>query len=230
MGSLPGWMPKLLERLNWACTTSPWFIDLADDARVMERGRKILFDLWPYIRELPENIRTVKDALPESMSAASQLLGRLADGERHYQQLFLQQFELAGVTVAKVEAVKPSAVTEALCMAMTEYCKNRSYVDGIHAIVAAELAATMYCRQSLALYEQYFEKHVNEYEQQLIDSGLEWVRLHAKTHTRHAILMKRMLNDINEDAGDEIPEAAEKILSATLALWECPAAVQVSSV
>ena len=230
MGSLPGWMPKILERLNWACSSSPWFIDLADDARVMQRGRKILFDLWPYIKELPENIRTVRASLPESMSAASQLLGKLGDDERHYQQLFLQQFDLAGVTVAEVDAVKPSAVTQELCDVMTEMCKRRSCVEGIHAIVAAELAATMYCRQSLALYEAYFQKHLAEYEPQLISAGLEWVRLHAKTHTRHAILMKRMLNDLNDGSPEEIPEAAEKILNATLALWECPSPARMSSV
>lgn len=222
MGSLPGWLPVLLEKLNWGCSTSPWFIDLADESRVLERGRRIIFDLWPYIRELPLNIATVRSNLPERMMAAAQLLNKLGDDERHYQKLFLQQFDLAGVSKDELGAAKMNAATENFCLIMSTMCTKRSYAEGIHAIVAAELAATMYCRASLPSYENYFEKHSSEYEPGLIESGLEWIRLHAKTHTRHAILMKRMLNDLGDEPGQELPEAAEAILNGVLALWECP--------
>lgn len=222
MGSLPGWMPILLDRINWGCSTSPWFVDLADENKVLERGRKILFDMWPYISELPLNIAAVRKAVPAKMAAATQLLNRLGDDERQYQKLFIQQFDLARVSIDQANSAVPNPQTKKLCEAMSTMCTKRTYVDGIHAIVAAELVATMYCRSSLPLYERYFYKHSELYEPDLIEKGLEWVRLHAKTHTRHAIWMKRMLNDIDDDCGNEIPEAAEAVLRELLALWECP--------
>lgn len=221
MGTLPGWMPVLIEKLTWGCSVSPWFIDLAD-GKIKERGQKIIYALWPFMKELPQNIRTVRDALPAEMSAASQLLNRLSDDESKYQGLFIQQFPLAGVTLAEVESATVSSVTKNLCDVMTQMCTQRTFAEGIHSIVAAELAATMYCRASLPLCERYFEAHTDEYEPGLINEGLEWVRLHAKTHMRHAIWMKRMLDDLNEDHGEQIPEAAQLVLDATLALWECP--------
>ncbi len=222
MGSLPAWMPPLLERLNWGCSTSPWFVELADEKKVLERGRKIIFDLWPYIRELPLNISAVRERLPERMTAASQLLNKLGDDERHYQRLFLQQFDLAGIKREELQDLPINPRTQRFCDAMSEHCQKRDFAHGIHAIVAAELAATMYCRSALSSYERYFEAHASEYEPKLINDGLEWLRLHAKTHTRHAILMKRMLDDIGEAESAEIPESAQAILDAVLALWECP--------
>ncbi|MBX9724776.1 MAG: hypothetical protein K2X81_25450, partial [Candidatus Obscuribacterales bacterium] len=170
MGSLPGWMPIMLDRINWGCSTSPWFVDLADENKVLERGRKILFELWPYVRELPLNISAVRDAVPENMIAASQLLSKLGDGERQYQRLFIQQFPLARVSQAEMDGIVPSPVTQHLCDVMSEMCTRRTIVEGIHAIVAAELSATMYCRSAVPLYEKYFEKHKDEYEPGLIDS------------------------------------------------------------
>lgn len=222
MGSLPAWMPVLLERLNWGCSTSPWFADLADDHKLLERGRKIIFDLWPYIRELPININSVRARLPERMTAAAQLLNKLGDNERHYQKLFLQQFDLARVDQKDLINAPVSPRTQKLCEVMQDHCQQRDYAHGIHAIVAAELAATMYCRSAIDSYEKYFELHSSEYEPGLITEGLEWVRLHARTHTRHAILMKRMLEDIEEVSSAEIPESARAILEAMLGVWECP--------
>ena len=221
MASLPGWMPILLDRINWGCSTSPWFIDLADEKKIYERGRSILFDLWPYIRELPRNISAVKQALPERMEAARNLLTQLSDDERKYQSLFKNQFELVNLTVEEVEAAPIHESTQALCNMMIEMCQRRSYVEGIHAIVAAELVATMYSRSSLPSYEKFFSPPA--YQPELIEDGLAWVRLHAKTHTRHAIWMKRMLCDVEDYSGNEIPEAAEEILSAFMRVWQCPA-------
>lgn len=227
MGALPGWMPVLMDRVNWGASTSPWFIDLADEAIVLERGKKILFALWPFVRELPQNIRNVRAKLPPGMTAANQLLDQLGDDELQYRQIFLNQFPLGGVTAEEVNAADVSEVTQNLCDVMYEMCTNRGYADGIHAIVAAELSATAYCRKSAPLYETYFEKHADRYELKLINEGMEWVRLHAKTNMRHAIWMKRMIDDLNE-TGDQIPAAAEAVLNATLALWECPVESSVS--
>lgn len=214
-------MPLLLDRINWGCSSSPWFTELADEGQVLERARAILGVLWPFIKELPENIAHVRDRLPRQMTAASLLLAQLSDNERIYQQLFTQQFYLAGTSIEEIENCPPNQSTLLLCRTMRECCRQKSYVDGIHAIVAAEFAATMYCRASLPLYERHFNER--SYEAALIASGLEWLRLHAKTHTRHAIWMKRMLSDLDDLSGNEIPESAEAILNAVLALWDCPA-------
>ncbi len=219
MASLPGWMPILLDRINWGCTTSPWFVDLADETKVRYRGRQILLDLWPYIRELPRNIAAVRSQVPSHMQAACNLLSQLSDNERHYQQLFTAQMPMAGLTLEEVESYPINPDTQVLREKMVEMCQQRTYVDGIYAIVAAELIATMYSRSSLPLYEKYFERNVDP---QLADEGLAWVRLHAKTHTRHAIWMKRMLCDIEDSSGNEIPEAAEEILTAFMRVWQCP--------
>lgn len=220
MGSLPGWMPILLDRINWGCSTSPWFIDLADESKIRFRGRQIILDLWPYIRELPRNISAVREKVPARMEAACNLLSQLSDNERHYQQLFKDQMPMAGLTLEEVESYPINPHTQILCDKMVQMCQHRTYVEGVHAIVAAELVATMYSRCSLPSYEKYFERNV--IEPQLAEAGLAWVRLHAKTHTRHAIWMKRMLCDVEDSWGNEIPEAAEEILSAFMRVWECP--------
>lgn len=230
MGALPGWFSILFDRLNWGCTTSPWFVDLADEKKVLQRGRQIVIDLWPFIRELPVNIAAVRDAVPKHMTAACNLLSRLSDDERQYQRLFIQQFQLAELTFEQLETYPVNSRTQKLCEKMSEMCQRRTFADGVHAIVVAELVATMYARSSLPLYENYMEKHVvgKKYSREEVDAGLEWLRLHAKTHTRHAIWMKRMLADIEDESGNEMPEGAAEILDRFLEVWECPSEPNIS--
>lgn len=223
MGALPGWFSILFDRLNWGCTTSPWFVDLANEDKVLQRGRQIVIDLWPFIRELPVNIAAVRDAVPKHMTAACNLLSRLSDYERHYQHLFIQQFPLASITMEEIESVPVNPRTEKLCDKMAEMCQRRTFADGVHAIVTAELVATMYGRSSLPLYENHLEKQVGKkFTREQVDLGLEWLKLHAKTHTRHAIWMKRMLADIDDESGNVMPEGAAEILDCFLDVWECP--------
>jgi pyrroloquinoline quinone (PQQ) biosynthesis protein C len=225
MAQLPGWMPILLDRIQWGCSTSPWFVNLADEAKIDETGKSICRELWPFIRELPTNIAFVRDAIPETaenLQAAKNLLGQLSDDERKYQQLFLNQCYFAGVTEEELCAMTPTAEAEELCEAMRRMCREGGYVDGVHAIVAAEFAATLYSRAALPIYENHFQKDQQHTKEQ-VDQGLEWLRLHAKTHTRHAIWMKRMLGDIEDDSSEnEIPRAAELLLNCVLKLWQCP--------
>jgi hypothetical protein len=222
MAQLPGWMPILLDRIQWGCSTSPWFVNLADENKIQVTGKAICLELWPFIRELPTNIAFVRDAVPEQMVAAKNLLGQLSDDERHYQQLFIQQCYFAGLTEQDLGVVEPSTERAAeICKAMREMCRESDYRNGIYAIVAAEFAATLYSRTALPSYEKYFLTRSEKTKEQ-VDEGLQWLRLHAKPHTRHAIWMKRMLGDIEDSSGNDIPYAAEILLIALLNLWQCP--------
>lgn len=222
MAQLPSWLPILLDRISWGCSTSPWFADLADDSKLTATGRQNLLDLWPFIKDLPTNIGAVRQKAPPQLEAAQNLLQQLADDERHYQQLFIRQCYLASLDERDLVKIVPGEATVVLSQRMKQFCQDSSYVDGVHAIVAAEMAATLYSRAALPHYESYFERHAAKYSKDLVEEGLEWLRLHAKPHTRHALWMKRMLGDIENNTGNEIPQAAEEILDALLRLWECP--------
>lgn len=221
MAQLPGWMPILLDRIQWGCSTSPWFVNLADEEKIQETGKSICLDLWPFIRDLPTNIAFVRDAVPDTHAAAKNLLSQLSDDERHYQKLFVQQCFMAGLSEQELGTVVPVGDAGDLCDTMRELCRESMYEDGVYAIVAAEFAATLYSRAALPSYEKYFSKHAGKTKEE-IEQGMEWLRLHAKTHTRHAIWMKRMLGDIENSSGDEIPAAAERLLNCILKLWKCP--------
>src|SRR5690606_19398917 len=124
MAQLPGWMPILLDRIQWGCSTSPWFVNLADDNKISETGKAICLELWPFIRELPTNIAFVRDAVPEEMLAARNLLGQLSDDERHYQQLFVKQCYFAGCTEQELGMAEPTtAGAGEICQVMREMCR-----------------------------------------------------------------------------------------------------------
>jgi pyrroloquinoline quinone (PQQ) biosynthesis protein C len=222
MAQLPGWMPILLDRISWGCSTSPLFAQLAEEEKVMVVGKEICAELLPFIKELPSRIGAVRDKVPASMEAARNLLGQLADDERHYQGLFLKQCELAGLSQDEIESAPIVKATVELCQTMEDMCCRRDYVDGIHAVVAAELAATMFARSVAPSYETHFQKKKDQYDKAYVDEGLAWLRLHAKPHTRHAIWMMRMLGDIEDASGNDIPEAADRVIGCILRLWRCP--------
>jgi hypothetical protein len=221
MTKLPVWLPSLLERISWGCSTSPLLLQLSDDDRVLEVGRQTCADLWPFIRELAINIGTVRDMLPANMTAASRLLGQLADDERHYQRLFVDQCKLAGLTDEELAAIKSAPASAELCEVMHYYCR-KSYTEGIYAIVAAELAAAAFARNCLPNYERYFGKDEDKHHPALVETGLSWVRLHAKQHTRHALWLRRMFAEIKADPAGEMPEPVERVLQAVFKLWDCP--------
>jgi pyrroloquinoline quinone (PQQ) biosynthesis protein C len=215
-------MPILLDRIQWGCSTSPWFVSLADETKIEETGKSICLELWPFIRELPINIAFVRDAIPEdaeNLAAARNLLGQLSDDERHYQKLFVDQCYFAGLSEYDLGTVDPTVEAADLGEAMRKLCRESNYKDGVYAIVAAEFAATLYSRAALPAYEKFFKRHSTPAE---VDKGLAWLKLHAKTHTRHAIWMTRMLGDMEDDSGNELPAAAELLLNCLLKLWQCP--------
>ncbi|MBI4534220.1 MAG: hypothetical protein HY711_09785, partial [Candidatus Melainabacteria bacterium] len=153
--------------------------------------------------------------------AARSLLGQLADDERIYQQLFLKQCHLAGLSRLDIDTHTPSKQTKQLCHELERWTRNASYIDGIYAIITAELAATAFCRAAIPHYEDYFSRHIDIYPRKDVEEGLAWLRLHAKPQTRHAIWLKRMLEDIANPTGTQSPEAVDIILKAVLAFLGC---------
>jgi len=222
MARLPGWLPSLLKRIDWGCANSPLLTSLDDDSQALETGRAICLDLWPFINNLPANISLVRDSLPEDMHAARNLLGQLADDERYYQQLFLSQCRLAGLSDDDLANHIPSPATRELCSTLERYTRSGSYERGIYAILAAELAATAFARAAFPKYVDYFDRFADSYEAQTVKEGLNWLRLHAEPHTRHALWLKRMLADIPNAGRKEMPEPVEAFLNAVFRLWRCP--------
>lgn len=221
MATKMGWMPTLIERINNGCKTSPFSAGIQDENAIV-LGREICLSLWPFIRELPRNIALVRDSLPENMEAGKKLLGQLADDELTYQTMYAKQCVLAGITQDQLKFDVLSEPTQMLCQAMRRWCESPNYRDGVLAVVTAELAATAYARNTLEIFEKYFSDHASEYSKEEIEDGLEWLRLHSRPHTRHAIWMRRMLDDIEVAPGDSLPVPAEQVLNALYRLWKCP--------
>jgi len=222
MRRLPGWMPSLLRQINWGCTNSSIFESQEDSIETFQSGRACCRQLWHFIQELPSNIAAVRDALPPHMDAARLLLSELADDERIYQKLFIKQCQLARLNPQELALEVPSPSTQNLCEVMRTFCQSGNYQDGILAIVTAELAATAFCRSALPLFEKYFAACGNSYSEKEIEEGLEWLHLHTKPHTKHALWLKRMLEDLEQQKSDQLPEQVEVVLHAVFAFLGCP--------
>ncbi len=221
MSRKSGWMPTLIERITIGCKTSP-FSGGIQDATVIPLGSEICLSLWPFIRELPRNIALVRDSLPENMDAGKKLFSQLADDELTYQQMYVKQCHLGGITDEQLKTDILNEASHHLCQVMRRWCESPNYKDGVLAVVTAELAATAYARQTLEIFEKYFADHAAEYSKEEVEDGLEWLRHHSRPHTRHALWMRRMLDDIEVAPGDKLPPPAETVLNALYRLWKCP--------
>jgi len=214
------WVTEVNQALGEGLATSRWLSQVKDDQ--IRAGRQICQDLWPFIRELPDYMSAVKDKLPESLEPAKHFLDNLSDEERHFQDLYLKQCELAGLSRHDLMTTntETSAATAALLAAMNRACFEGDVVSGAQAIVVAELAATQFARSATATFEQYFSQHLDQYGSEHIEEGLKWLRLHAKPNTRHALWMNRMLVGLNqEDDSTVLPETVSEILQAIFGLW-----------
>jgi len=214
------WVGEMNQALLEGLAASAWLAQVESDQ--MAAGRQICLDLWPFIKALPDNIKAVKDKLPESLEPAKLFLSNLADEERHYQELYLKQCQLAGLSREDLTTSEnaPSPATQALLEAISQACAAADVVTGVQAIVAAELAATHFARAAKDAFEHYFSLHSAEYSSGEVDGGLAWLRLHAKTNTLHALWMNRMLVALHQDNDSlELPPTVEKILQAIFALW-----------
>jgi pyrroloquinoline quinone (PQQ) biosynthesis protein C len=221
MSQLPGWMPELLGRINIACPQSRLFAITDPDARV-QAWREVCKGLWPFIEGLPLNIAGVLGKVPPGSDAAARLLSQLADEERHYQQLYLKQCDLGGITAHELRTTLPSVGAAKLSSAMRRYCQDGSYAEGVYAIVSAELSATAYARCALPWFEEYFASNLSKFDASLVDEGLTWLRLHAQPNLRHAIWMRKMLGGLEESPDKNSSEPVEVVLSAIFEVLQVP--------
>lgn len=220
MSQLPGWMPELLSLLNQACAKSPMFT-ITDDERVFKTGREVCLSLWPFIRELPDNVSAIRHKTPAQMDAAVKLFSQLADEERIYQQLYLKQCKLAGITEDELENVVPSIGASMLSAVIKKHCFADSYEDGVLAIITAELAATAWARSAKPVFETYFANHAGAFDALSIEEGLSWLRLHAEPNLKHAKWLRKLLGDLPQsNGGTGLPPAVVEVLRALYAVLQ----------
>ncbi|HEY9677434.1 MAG TPA: hypothetical protein V6C76_05470 [Drouetiella sp.] len=222
MRRMPGWMPSLLRQINWGCENSSIFNSANDTVEHFESGRRVCRQLYHFIKALPANISAVRDVLPPQMDAARLLLTELSDDERVYQNLFMKQCLLARLNPDELALETPSPSTQRLCEVMREYCQSKNYRDGILVIVVAELAATAFCRYARPLFDKYFSTHSSEFTQEEVDEGLQWLDLHTEPHTKHALWLKTMLEDLGPEKSDVLPQPVQDMLKVVFDFLECP--------
>ena len=222
------WLTEFMVRLNAGLIQSSWLEKVK--LNQIEGSQQICQELWSFIRELPVNIISVKNKLPEGFDSATKLLNQLADDERHFQNLYLKLCQLAGLKPERLQSsLEIPYSADRLIKSMRHNCQNASVIDGVQAVIAAELAATQFARMILMvlpILENYFAHHQATYGQDRIDEGLSWLRLHAKTNTRHALWMRRMLDDLESLeqkhialTSKNLPPPVDDILTAVFQLW-----------
>lgn len=233
------WLTAFSKDLESGLRKSGWVEQVG--LNEISAGREICQELWPFIRELPKNIVAVKNKLPVELESAGKFLNQLADEELHYQGLYLKQCELAGLVADELkQSLEIPHSAERLIVAMRRYCQDGTVVEGIQAVVAAELAATYFARLVLEAFEAYFARNKEKYGEEKIEVGLTWLRLHAKTNMRHALWMKRMLDSVEDSdncdnergqkdeqntiigEAKKMPPAVEEVLNAVFELWRTP--------
>ncbi|SRR5579885_1532518 len=212
------WLSDLIKELNWGCENSPYIRDLHTSEDSLSTGRELCLVLWPFISALPANVSLVMSKLPEQMTAAHKFFGQLKDDDRHYQRMFIKGCLLAGIEEETIRATVPGEATLFLCDLMNHYCTSDDFNDGVLAIVTAELAATCFARHSLPYFEKYFEHHADEVRKISVDEGLEWLRLHAKPHPKHAIWLRRTIEAVETkrtgSPTNKLPEPVERLVAA----------------
>lgn len=222
MAKLVAWLPQLTDWLSWGCSSSVLLENLENDTD-LRAAREICLDLWPFIKELPDNISSIKNALPPTMQAASHLLGDLADQERYYQQLFLKQCKLTGLSPDRLQSHSGSKASRDVQGLLAYQVSSDQYEDGLIALAVAELAATAFCRAALPHFEKYFARNAAQFQRRQVDEGLEWLKVHVRPQTRNALLLLKTLGEIKYATQTDLPLVAANILSALLDLWQCPA-------
>lgn len=226
------WILTMSSIMSDGLSRSAWLAGINTDE--MAQGREICLILWPFIQQLPANIQAVRDKFAAEHTSSISFLDRLSDEELHYQNLYKDQCKLAGLDDSQLEsAIKavPSPIIP-LIDCTNHYCRQGNLLEGVQAIIAAEIAATQFSRRVLDIFEKYFSQHTQQYGTNAIENGLKWLRLHASPNTRQALSMKRMLNIAEAEASQPIspslpnnlPVPVDAITQAVFTLWQVPGA------
>ncbi|MBZ0186249.1 MAG: hypothetical protein K8F91_08385 [Candidatus Obscuribacterales bacterium] len=215
------WLAELMNLLNDGCSKSPFVRNLDQSESTLSTGKELCQTLWPFISSLPGNVKRVREKLPESMIYTKQLFDHLSDAEFYYQGLYLKQCLIAGVSRADLDNSIPDKNTTFLCLLMEDYCMKGDYMDGVMAIVTAELAATTFARHSYPQFERFFVANPPDKNIVTVEDGLAWLKLHAKPNLRHAMWMKQTVDHLPVDPPNKMPEQVETLLKAIHGFWRC---------
>ena len=229
------WILTMSSIMTDGLSRSAWLAGVNTDE--MAQGQEICRVLWPFIQQLPANIQAVRDKFAKEHVSSISFLDRLSDEELHYQNLYIDQCRLAGLDEADLQSALqtvPSPIVP-LIKTTNHYCQQGSLLEGVQAIIAAEIAATQFSRNVLDIFEKYFSQHTQQYGTNAIENGLKWLRLHASPNTRQALSMKRMLNIAEAESKalndaqtntlpNNLPVPVDAITQAVFTLWQVPGA------
>ncbi len=222
MARSAGWLQETINRIKLGCENSPYIGNLQNELDMFTSGRVLCHQMWPFVSSLPGNVSLVLKSLPDQLQDARKLFEQLSDQDGYYRGLYRKQCFMAGIKEESLDKMVPSEATNDLCQMMYHHCTSGNYVDGVLAIVTAELGATIYARHTYGAYISFFSKYPSAHPDVSVQDGMEWLRLHAKPHPRHAIWMKRTIDSIEpaDSAEQSTPRPVVEITDAFLSFLQ----------
>lgn len=229
MASGPLWLLSIKTELEQALANSQIVRCLKDEDQALIAGRQFSLDLWPFINELPDNVKHVRNALSSEKQFSQAYLGSVADEEKIYRNMFLEQCYLAGLSNADMENGMPSKQAAKLASVVRHACFELSAMEGLLAIIAAEISASCFSRVVYPIFEIYFAKRTDEFDARNVEKGLAWLKLHAYTDSVQTKLFLRMLKEIDLQYCKNMPAVVQDVLDAVKHLWQCVEGIDLNS-
>lgn len=226
------WFTTLLNLLETGCAKSPILADLALPERTVPVSKEICLWSWPLISVIPENVAKVRKLLPDSMIYTAKFFDQVADKDKHFQTLNLNQCRFFGFTEEQLVAWQPNFVTAKLRRVFESQCSSQDLQEGILAILTIELAATFFGRYSYQIVEKYFaDSNHNSIDGRLftaqeLKEGLAWARYHAKPNARQALWIKGLTKELALDPPNKLPPSVIQLVDAIYQWWQSPLSVE----
>jgi len=226
------WFTTLLNLLETGCAKSPILVDLALPERTVAVSQEICLWSWPLISVIPENVSKVRKLLPESMVYTAKFFDQVADKDKHFQTLNLNQCRFFGFTEEQLRNYELDPATRNLQNVFEAQCHSKDLKEGILAILTIELAATFFGRYSYQIVDNYFANPNHNSidgrifsEQELIE-GLAWARYHAKPNSRQALWIKGLSEELQIDPPNSLPPSVIPLVDAIYQWWQTPLNVE----
>lgn len=225
------WFATLLNLLETGCAKSPILADLALPERTVAVSQDICLWSWPLISVVPENVAKVRKLLPEDMTYTSKFLDQVADKDKYFQSMNLNQCQFFGFTQEQLNGWVLDSKTALLQEIFYSQCQSKNLQEGILAILTIELAATFFGRYSYQIVDKYFsDPNHNKidgriFSQHELIEGLAWARYHAKPNARQALWIKGLTEELKIDPPNKLPEGVVQLVDAIYQWWQTPLSV-----